>query len=470
MRAHPWIIRRLCARYRRLDEGIRMKWLWALPLIAGLASQTLNAAEFYENKPLAHPLIQGMRESSATLAFIKEASGVKGYYCVCNTPEANPQLLDDFGQASIESVFLMSLDSEDPTRFVLFRQNDRYKVYAYKYDAYDHLYSRVTRLQPALDRITEGQKRLDAPTIKKALSRITPLNYRLYYEESGVPEFDQLDLSQGDLVSYYGQYYDPLSDPTPEDEPYFFKKTYQEKDGRFLTVTFWRWLDATLVEGNRTLYNYRVRRIAWETEPAKFTGGEDGQSVSYDSESISAQGAYKQGVRIGPWSTAKDEKYSESGHFADGKREGQWSLYQDGQTLDGEYHNDLREGHWQLSNYDEMEWVATGFQTYAHGQLNGPSELTIAGVTERGSYIDDKRQGLWTTKTGTGNYTDDLQSGPWTLKAENGHIQTVSFVAGKKEGELRDTDANGVLTYIEHYKAGVLSGVRESLLESGASR
>lgn len=93
----------------------------------------------------------------------------------------------------------------------------------------------------------------------------------------------------------------------------------------------------------------------------------------------------------------------------------------------------MREGHWQLSNYDEMEWVATGFQTYAHGQLNGPSELTIAGVTERGSYIDDKRQGLWTTKTGTGNYTDDLQSGPWTLKAENGHIQTVSFVAGKRK-------------------------------------
>ena len=452
----------------RLDEGIRMTGLRAIVLTASLACQTAGAAAFYENKPLAHPLIEGLQESSTTLAFIKEATSVKGYYCVCDTPEASPQLLDDFGQASIESVFLMSLDSEDPTRFVLFRQNDRYKIYAYKYDNNDHLYNRVTRLQPALDRITEGHKHLDALTIKKALSRITPLNYRLYFEESGVTEFDQIDFSQGKLVGYYGQYYDPLTDPTPDAEPYFFKKTYQEKDGRFLTVTFWRWLDTTLVEGNRTLYNYRIRRIAWEAEPAKFTGSEDGLSVSYDSGSISAQGAYKQGVRVGPWSVSKDEKYSESGHFAEGKREGQWTLYQDGQTLEGEYHNDLREGRWQLLNYDEMEWVATGFQTYAHGQLNGPSELTISGTTERGDYLNGKRHGLWVTKTGSGNYTDDLQSGPWTLKADNGHSQTVNFVAGKKDGELRGTDANGLLIYTEHYKAGVLSGARQIVAQPGA--
>nr|WP_315445272.1 hypothetical protein [uncultured Pseudomonas sp.] len=447
-----------------------MKWLWAIALTAGLACQMAGAAAFYEDKPLAHPLIEGLQESSATLAFIKEAKGVKGYYCICDTPEASPQLLDDFGQATIESVFLMSLDSEYPTRFVLFRQNDRYRTYAYKYDDNDHLYSRVKNLQPALDRITKGQKRFDALTIKKALSRLTPLNYRFYYEKSGVADFDQLDFTQGKLVSYYGQYYDPLSNPTPDDEPYFYKKTYQEKDGRFLTVTFWRWLDNTLVEGNRTLYNYQVRRIAWETDPVKFTGSEDGQSVSYDSGSISAQGAYSHGVRTGPWSASKDEKYSESGQFVEGKREGQWTLYQDGQTLEGEFHNDLREGRWQLHNYDDMDWVATGFQTYANGQLHGPSELTRAGITERGSYVEGKRQGPWEIKGGSGNYTDDLQSGPWTLKTDNGHSQTVTFVAGKKEGELRDTDANGVLTYTEHYKAGILTGARENALEPAASR
>jgi antitoxin component YwqK of YwqJK toxin-antitoxin module len=437
---------------RRLDEGIRMKWLRAIALMAGLACSTAGAAEFYEDKPLAHPLIQGLQESLMTLAFIKETNGVKGYYCRCETPGERPQLLDDFGQASIESVFLMSLDSEDPTRFVLFRQSDGYRIYGYKYNANDRLYSRVTRLQPALDRITAGRKQLDALTIKKALSQITPLNYSLFLEESGVPEFDQLDFSQGKLVSFYGQYYDPLSNPTPDDEPYFFKKTYQEKDGRFLTVTFWRWLDETLVEGKRTLYNYRVRRIAWETEPTKFTGSEDGQSVSFDSESISAQGAYKQGVRIGPWSSSKDEKYSESGNFVEGKREGQWTLYQDGQTLEGEFHNDLREGRWQLLNHDDMEWVATGFQTYAHGQLNGPSELTVRGTTDCGEYRDGKRQGLWVTKT------------------DNGHTRSVHFADDKKEGALREVDANGVLLFIEHYKADVLSGPRESAISPSTSQ
>lgn len=437
---------------RRLDEGIRMKWLRAIALMAGLACSTTGAAEFYEDKPLAHPLIQGLQESSMTLAFIKETNGVKGYYCRCDTPGERPQLLDEFGQVNIESVFLMSLDSEDPTRFVLFRQNDRYKIYAYKYNANDHLYSRVTRLQPALDRIAEGRKHLDALTIKKALSQITPLNYSLFLEESGIPEFDQLDFSQGKLVSFYGQYYDPLSDPTPDDEPYFFKKTYQEKNGRFLTVTFWRWLDETLVEGKRTLYNYRVRRIAWETEPAKFTGSEDGQSVSYDSGSLTAQGAYKQGVRIGPWSSSKDEKYSESGNFVEGKREGQWTLYQDGQTLEGEFHNDLREGRWQLLNHDDMEWVATGFQTYAHGQLNGLSELTVRGTTERGEYRDDKRQGLWVTRL------------------DNGHTLNVNFVDDVKEGELREVDTKGVPVLVEHYKADVLSGARENAVTPGAAQ
>lgn len=81
--------------------------------------------------------------------------------------------------------------------------------------------------------IAEGRNHLDALTVKKALSKITPLNYSLVLEESGVPEFNQLDLSQGKLVSYYGQYYDPLSNLTPDDEPYFFKKTYQKKTAGF---------------------------------------------------------------------------------------------------------------------------------------------------------------------------------------------------------------------------------------------
>lgn len=112
----------------------------------------------------------------------------------------------------------------------------------------------------------------------------------------------------------------------------------------------------------------------------------------------------------------------------------------------------MREGRWQLHNYDELEWVATGFQTYAHDQLNGPSELTVRGTTERGEYRDGKREGLWVTKT------------------DNDHTRSVHFADDKKEGELREVDANGVPILTEHYKAGALSGARESAVMPSISQ
>ncbi|MEX5684354.1 toxin-antitoxin system YwqK family antitoxin [Pseudomonas silesiensis] len=441
--------------------------LWLLALVASLACTVVNAAPFYDGKTLAHPLIHGLQESSATLAFIEETGGIKGYYCVCDTPDASPRLLDDFGLASIESVFIMSLDSEDPTRFVLFRQKGSYKVYAYKYDANDRLYNRVTSLQKALDRITKGQKRLDALTVKKALTQITPLNYRFHYEESGVPEFDKLDFSQGELVGYFGQDNKPLSAASPGTDQYFFKKTYQKKNGSFLTVTFWRGINTTLDDGNRTLYNYQVNRIAWETAPEDFNGSEEGNSVSYDFGTLSSKGTYKHGARNGQWFFTNGRRNGESGGFVNGMREGQWTEYYDSQISTGEYRNDLREGRWINSSDGEAEWATSGFQTYAQGQLNGPTELTSDGITERGNYLDGKRKGQWETKSGIGNYTDGLQSGQWRLKADKGHSKIVNFVGGKKEGELRETDANGVLILVERYKSDVLSGARESYSPTG---
>lgn len=443
-----------------------MKWLWLLALMAGFGCTAVNAAPFYDGKSLAHPLIQGLQESSATLAFIKKAGGVKGYYCICDSDDEQPQLLDDFGAASIESVFLMPLDSEAPTRFVLFRQQAQYKVHAYKYDANNHLYSRVNGLQKALDRMTSGQKNLDALAIKKALAKLTPLNYRFYYEESGIPEFDQLDLTQGTLVGYFDELTKPLSTASPGPGQHYYKKTFQEKDGRFLTVTFWRGIDTTINDGSRTLYNYQVNRMAWETDPATFNGSEDGPSVSYNFGTIAGQGTYSQGARTGNWSFTKGLQYSLSGAYVDGKRQGQWTETYDGQTHTGEFQNDLREGRWVLSS-EAGESDVSGFSTYLHGQLNGPSEQHIDDVTESGAYRDDKREGPWVTEAGSGHFEDDLKTGPWTLKADNGHTQHVNFVAGKMQGELRETDTNGTLTLIEHYEAGVRSGAREGYASNG---
>ncbi|WP_426201836.1 hypothetical protein [Pseudomonas sp. TWP3-1] len=438
-----------------------MKWLWLFALTLGIGCSTVSATEFYENKSLAHPLIQGLQESSATLAFIKEAGGVKGYYCACEAPGERPQLLDDFGPATIESVFLLALDSEAPTRFVLFRQKAAYRIYAYKFDVNDHLYHRVTALQKGLDRITAGKKQLDALTVKKALNQLTPANYRFHYAPSGIAEFDQLDLSAGTLVGYFDQQTRPLDINTPGADQHYFKKTYQEKDRRFLTVTFWRGIESPLNDGNRTLYNYQVSRMAWETAPAMFNGSPEGESVSYNYGEIDGRGAYKNGLRVGAWSFAKEYKYSGSGNFVAGKRQGEWSETEYSKTFTGQYVDDVREGRWAILDDGDADNTVTGFQTYLHGVLDGPSEEITGTVTERGNYRDGKRAGPWLTEAGTGSFENGLKNGPWTLKTDKGHNQNVNFVAGKKEGELRETDTNGVLVLIEHHKADVLSGTQE---------
>ncbi|MGY1451295.1 hypothetical protein ACW582_29555 [Pseudomonas chlororaphis] len=444
-----------------------MQWTRSLGLIACLAFGSTQAAPFYAGKSLAHPLITGLAESSATLAFIKQGGGVKGYYSV-DPDESQPQLLDDFGDATIESVFNIALDDESLTRLVLFKQRGQYRVHAYRYNESDHLYQRLEKLQPALERIAKDHKKLDAPTVKQALRQLTPLNYSYFYEDSGIEEFDRLDHSAGTLVGYFDQNGQPITAHPPGAEQYSYKKTFAEKDGRFLTATYWRG-ETPALEGEPLLYNYRASRIAWETEPRRFTGSEDGACVEYSDSggAVAAQGAYAHGQRTGEWSFSNPDDGWTHGRYVDGKRQGQWTETYRWQSVTGEYRDDLREGRWVLSYDEGGESAVTGFQTYVHGVLNGPSEEKVDGFTESGSYRNDKREGPWVTQAGRGNFENDLKSGPWILKTDKGHSQSVNFVADKKEGELRETDANGVLVLIEHYQADVLSGTREGYSPSG---
>ncbi|AZD52277.1 hypothetical protein C4K19_0461 [Pseudomonas chlororaphis subsp. aurantiaca] len=444
-----------------------MQWTRSLGLIACLAFGSTQAAPFYADKTLAHPLITGLAESSATLAFIKQAGSVKGYYSV-DPDESQPQLLDDFGDATIESVFNIALDNESLTRLVLFKQRGQYRVHAYRYDENDRLYRRLEKLQPALERIAKDRKKLDAPTVKQALRQLTPLNYSVFYEDSGIDEFDQLDHSAGTLVGYFDANGQPITANPPGADQYRYKKTFVEKDGRFLTATYWRG-EAPALEGEPLLYNYRASHIAWETEPQRFTGSEDGAYVEYSSfgGAVIAQGAYAHGQRTGEWSFSNPDDGWTHGRFVDGKRQGQWTESYGWQTATGEYRDDLREGRWVLSYDEGGESAVTGFQTYVQGVLDGPSEERVDGSTESGSYRNDKREGPWVTQAGRGNFENGLKSGPWILKTDKGHNQSVNFVADKKDGELRETDANGVLVLIEHYKADVLSGTREGYSPSG---
>ncbi|MEK1914017.1 MAG: hypothetical protein AAAB21_28055 [Pseudomonas chlororaphis] len=446
-----------------------MQWTRSLGLIACLAFGSTQAAPFYADKTLAHPLITGLAESSATLAFIKQGGGVKGYYSV-DPDERQPQLLDDFGDATIESVFNIALDDESLTRLVLFKQRSQYHVHAYRYDENDHLYRRLEKLQPALERIAKDRKKLDAPTVKQALRQLTPLNYSVFYEDSGFDEFNQIDHSAGTLVGYFDQNGQPITASPPGADQYSYKKTFAEKDGRFLTATYWRG-EAPALEGEPLLYNYRASRIAWETEPRRFTGSEDGPSVAYsNSGAVAAQGAYAKGRRTGEWGIAGPHNIWSQGRYIDGKRQGQWSLANEseGYFMTGEYRDDLREGRWAINLAESEIPENGGFVTFARDLRNGPSEEREDGVVvERGDYLDDLRQGPWLTREGTGNFDQGLRSGPWQLKAAEGHTHSVGFVADTMEGELRDTDAKGVLRVIEHYRGGILWGTQEGYNDAG---
>lgn len=447
-----------------------MQWTRSLGLIACLAFGSTQAAPFYADKSLAHPLFVGLAESSATLAFIKQGGGVKGYYSI-DPDESQPQLLDDFGDATIESVFNVALDDESLTRLVLFKQRGQYRVHAYRYNEDDRLYQRLENLQPALDRIAKDRKKLDAPTVKQALRQLTPLNYSYFYEDSGFDEFNQLDHSAGTLVGYFDQNGQPITASPPGAEQYSYKKTFAEKDGRFLTATYWRG-ETPALEGEPLLYNYRASRIAWETEPQRFTGSEDGACVEYSNSSraVAAQGTYAHGQRTGKWGIGGPHNSWSQGRYIDGKRQGQWSLSNEseGYFMTGEYRDNLREGRWTINLVESEIPESGGFVTYARDLRNGPSEVREGGVVvERGDYLDDLRQGPWLTREGTGNFDQGLRSGPWQLKTAEGHTHSVGFVADKMEGELRDTDTKGVLRVIEHYRGGILWGTQEGYNDAG---
>ncbi|KQN70444.1 hypothetical protein ASF04_11325 [Duganella sp. Leaf61] len=115
-------------------------------LAAALVSPAclVHAAPFYEGKSLVHPVIIASQDSGADIAFIKEAGGVTGYYCVCLGPDNKPApntktlKLDTFGKAEIRSVFYAALDRdnapEHQTMLVLLRLDGKPGLRAYRYN------------------------------------------------------------------------------------------------------------------------------------------------------------------------------------------------------------------------------------------------------------------------------------------------------------------------------------------------
>lgn len=397
------------------------KTFWMSTMAALLALSTLAPAQaaprFYAGQPMATATAIERRDGGVVLAFLRENGEVNGYYCQCNEGSEKRMNLDQYGKASIEAVFQLDLDSEGETTLVLSRSANAYGLHAYRYERSGGRMFKVATLQPALDAIVRGAKTMDEARVRAALARLQLIDYSIAYAPSGVAEFDAIEHAHGTLVGYFnidGE----LLPGKPADAPAFaYKKTYQEKDGHALTVTY---LLGKGWQGSRAP-SYHVKWITWETQPQRFAASQDGLFIEYDVNccvgSVFARGLYAQGKRTGVWHFEEPDTIRSFGAFVDDKAEGPWTYESGDETTTGMMQRGQRTGRWEVSPGVD-EWRAadmhsfTGYDTFVKDRLNGPSERRIDGVVQwQGNYVNGKKQGQWVEPGGGGLYVDDVKQG-----------------------------------------------------------
>jgi hypothetical protein len=386
-------------------------------LALGALAPAQAAPRFYAGQPMATATAIERRDGGVVLAFLRENGEVNGYYCQCNEGSEKRMNLDQYGKASIEAVFQLDLDSEGETTLVLSRNDGQYGLHAYRYERSGGRMFKVATLQPALDTIVHGAKVMDEARVRAALASLQLIDYSIAYAPSGVAEFDAIEHAHGALVGYFNIDGELLPDK-PADAPAFaYKKTFQEKEGHFLTVTY---LLGKGWQGSRAP-SYHVKWITWETQPQRFAASQDGLFIEYDVNccvgSVFARGLYAQGKRTGVWHFEEPDTIRSSGAFVDDKAEGPWTYESGDETTTGMMQRGQRTGRWEVSP-GVAEWRAadmhsfTGYDTFVKDRLNGPSERRIDGVVQwQGNYVNGKKQGQWVEPGGGGLYVDDVKQG-----------------------------------------------------------
>ncbi|MCX7292715.1 hypothetical protein [Janthinobacterium sp.] len=461
-----------------------MRQTFWMSTMAGLlalgALAPAQAARFYEGAPMAYSSVVERRDGGVVLAFLRENGEVNGYYCQCNGLSDKRMNLDKYGKASIAAVFQVDLDSEGETTFVLSHSGGRsdtpYGLHAYRYESSGGKMFKVAVLQPTLDAIVRGATSMDEARVRAALASLQLIDYSIDYAPTGVAEFDAIEHGHGTLVGYFNIDGELLSSK-PADAPAFaYKKTFEEKDGHFLTVTY------LLSEGWQGGHasSYHIKWITWETQPQRFAASQDGYFVEYDVNccvgSVFARGLYAQGKRTGVWHYEEPLTIRSVGAFVDSKAEGPWTYESGEETTTGLMRNGQRTGRWEVSPGVE-EWREAGqgnyqgFDTFVRDRLDGPSERRIGTVVHwQGNYVNGKKQGPWIEPGGGGNYVDDVPQGPWKKATPDGGWQMLTMLDGKPEGKLEQYGAGGQLELVEHYRLGVLEGPMQSFYPDGKRR
>ena len=461
-----------------MRHTVLMSTMAALLTLGSLAPAQA-ATPFYAGQAMAYASAVERRDGGVVLAFLRENGEVNGYYCQCNGISEKRMNLDRYGQASIAAVFQVDLDSEGETTFVLSRSggSDKpYGLHAYRYERSGGKMFKVATLQPALDAIVRGATTMDEARVRAALASLQLIDYSIAYAPTGVAEFDAIAHGHGSLVGYFNSDGELLPGK-PADAPAFaYKKTFQEKDGHYLTVTY---LLGKGWEGGRAP-SYHVKWITWETQPQRLTGSQDGPFIEYDvnccAGSVFARGLYAQGKRTGTWHYEEPHTIRSSGAFVDDRAEGPWTYASGEETTTGRMRRGQRTGRWDVLPgvaewRDEGKGNFQGFDTYVKDRLDGPSERRLGDAVHwQGNYVHGKKQGQWVEPGGGGLYVDDVRQGPWKKATPDGGWQVLTMLDGKPDGTLAQYAASGQLELVEHYRGGVLDGTMESFYPDGKRR
>ena len=164
---------------------------------------------------------------------------------------------------------------------------------------------------------------------------------------------------------------------------------------------------------------------------------------------VKYQGNYDHGVPVGAWI-----QLDGSGELVAGERHGVWRFADREESYrHGELHGLRRQFDDDGAVHAEHTWV--------NGRLEGPFLQRIDGVTTRGEWDGDSREGEWEVRDSSGvveagRYVDGVRDGTWMERMQLGRVQT-TWVAGQKTGPF-EVWQGSTLTRTGQYRADLPHG------------
>lgn len=426
----------------------------ALMLLVPIQAQA--DAPFYSGKTLLHPLVNVSPYSEDKLAFFNENGRVVGRYEVTyESGEHRVQELDSFGNARIDAVFYADLTGGESSTLVMFSERGQTRVRSYLWDATSNGYRYMPAAQRLLDSLTLGQGMRRALDIKNVISGLMPFDYSLTYTSTDIAAFDQLNHSLGKVVAVFDKDGQVLEPNAPGQ--HLIKKTFLERDGR--------WLTARYVRVSEHNYRFVLQQIAWEREPKTLEGLLDGDSVRFvisgNQGLIHERGEYRLGKRVGQWLHAEEDgSFRSRGEYVDGRPEGLWNI----QGAEGQYQNGLREGIWRKLMADGARWEGS----YKLNLLDGPARVfnREGQLQLEEHYVAGAKEGLFKRFNDAGKlvlqeeYKGNLLHGRQLTYADDGSFirKEISYREGRKNGPFRSNYSANLPEIIGSFRHNELFG------------